>query len=106
CNPFTWTKGPQHLQRIIETTKDYQALHPKKPRRRRAKRKKVDSIRNSWDDALVLVYFPVQNGVFCRRDSLISDFRLVWDGPDSASPPPPAGGEVGLTSTRGPSVCR
>src|SRR6266404_2722032 len=46
CNPFTWTKGPEHLQRIIETTKDYQALHPRKPRRRRAKRKKVDSIRN------------------------------------------------------------
>jgi transposase len=46
CNPFTWTKGPEHLQRIIETTKDYQALHPKKPRRRRAKRKQADSIRN------------------------------------------------------------
>ena len=38
--PFTWTKGPEHLQRIIETTKDYQALHPKKPRRRHAKWKK------------------------------------------------------------------
>src|SRR5713101_6238631 len=46
CNPFTWTKGPQHLQRIIETTKDYQALHPSKPRRRRAKRKPADSIRD------------------------------------------------------------
>jgi hypothetical protein len=46
CNPFTWTKGPQHLQRIIETTKEYQTLHPRKPRRRRAKRKKADSIRN------------------------------------------------------------
>lgn len=46
CNPFTWTKGPEHLQRIIETTKEYQALHPKKPRRRRAKRKKAVSIRN------------------------------------------------------------
>lgn len=46
CNPFTWTKGPEHLQRIIETTKEYQALHPRKPRRRRAKRKKADSIRN------------------------------------------------------------
>ena len=46
CNPFTWTKGPAHLQRIIETTKDYQALHPRKPRRRRAKRKKADSIRS------------------------------------------------------------
>ena len=29
CNPFTWTKGPEHLQRIIGTTK--------KPRRRPAK---------------------------------------------------------------------
>jgi hypothetical protein len=45
CNPFTWTKGPEHLQRIIETTKDYQALHPTKPRRR-AKRKKADSTMN------------------------------------------------------------
>jgi len=46
CNPFTWTKGPEHLQRIIETTREYQALHPKKPRRRRGKRKKTDSIKN------------------------------------------------------------
>ena len=22
CNPFTWTKGPEHLQRIIETSKE------------------------------------------------------------------------------------
>jgi transposase len=43
CGPFTWTKGPEQLQRIIETTKEYQAAHPKKPRRRRAKRKKSDS---------------------------------------------------------------
>lgn len=46
CGPFTWTKGPEQLQRIIETTKDYQVAHPRKPRRRRAKRKKSDSIRN------------------------------------------------------------
>jgi len=46
CGPFTWTKGPEQLQRIIETTKDYQAAHPRKPRRRRAKRKKADSIKN------------------------------------------------------------
>jgi hypothetical protein len=46
CNPFTWTKGSEHLQRNIETTKEYQALHPRKPRRRRAKRRKVDSIKN------------------------------------------------------------
>jgi transposase len=46
CNPFTWTKGPEHLQRIIETTKQYQELHPRKPRRRRTKRKKTDSIKN------------------------------------------------------------
>ena len=46
CNPFTWTKGPEQLQRIIETTKDYQAVHPKKSRRRRAKRKLRDSIKN------------------------------------------------------------
>lgn len=46
CQPFTWTKGPEKLQHIIETTKDYQATHPRKPRRRRAKRKKGDSIKN------------------------------------------------------------
>lgn len=46
CGPFTWTKGPGHLQRIIETTKEYQAAHPKKPRRRHAKRKKSDSIKD------------------------------------------------------------
>jgi transposase len=31
--PFTWTKGPDQLQRIIEATKEYQATHPKPPRR-------------------------------------------------------------------------
>jgi hypothetical protein len=46
CGPFTWTKGPEHLQHIIETTKEYQAAHPRKPRRRRAKRQKSDSIKN------------------------------------------------------------
>ena len=45
CHPFTWTKGPKQLQRIIETTKEYQATHPRKPRRRQAKRKS-DSIKN------------------------------------------------------------
>jgi len=35
CSPFVWTKGPEHLQRIIEGTRDYQAAHPRKPRRRR-----------------------------------------------------------------------
>jgi len=33
--PFVWTKGPEKLQRIIEATKEYQATHPRKPRRRR-----------------------------------------------------------------------
>ena len=46
CGPFTWTQGPEQLQRIIETTKDYQTAHPKKPRRRRARRKTSDSIRD------------------------------------------------------------
>jgi hypothetical protein len=35
--PFTWTKGPDQLQRIIETTKQYQAAHPKQPKQRMAK---------------------------------------------------------------------
>jgi len=46
CGPFTWTKGPEQLQRIIETTTEYQAAHPRKPRRKRAKRKKGHSIKN------------------------------------------------------------
>jgi transposase len=46
CNPFTWTKGPEQLQRIIETTKEYQAAYPRKPRRHRAKRRKADSIKD------------------------------------------------------------
>src|SRR5260370_5000416 len=46
CNPFTWTRGPEQLQRIIETTKEYQATHPRKSRRRRAKRKKSNSIKD------------------------------------------------------------
>lgn len=45
CSLFTWTKGPEHLQRIIETTKDYQTAHPRKPRRRTAKLEKSDSIK-------------------------------------------------------------
>jgi transposase len=39
CTPFTWTKGPEQLKRIIESTKGYQDAHPRKPRRRRGKRK-------------------------------------------------------------------
>src|SRR6202142_2517123 len=35
--PFTWTKGLDQLQRIIEATKEYQAAHPKQPRHRKAK---------------------------------------------------------------------
>jgi transposase len=33
--PFTWTKGPEHFQRIIEATKEYQAANPKKPKQRK-----------------------------------------------------------------------
>jgi transposase len=33
--PFVWTKGPEKLQCIIEATKEYQAAHPRKPRKRR-----------------------------------------------------------------------
>lgn len=41
CTPFVWTKGPEHLQRIIEKTQEYQAAHPKKPRRRRRKKNNI-----------------------------------------------------------------
>lgn len=37
--PFVWTKGPEKLQRIIEATKEYQAAHPRKPRKRRGRAK-------------------------------------------------------------------
>jgi transposase len=46
CGPFTWTKGPEQLQRIIETTKQYQATHPRKPRRKRSRGRKKDSIKD------------------------------------------------------------
>src|ERR1700733_2620340 len=36
--PFTWTKGPEHLQRIIEATKEYQIAHPSKAKQRKAPR--------------------------------------------------------------------
>jgi transposase len=35
--PFTWTKGPEKLRRIIEATQAYQAAHPPKRKRRRKK---------------------------------------------------------------------
>lgn len=34
CSPFVWTKGPEHLQHIIEKTQEYQVAHPRKSRRR------------------------------------------------------------------------
>ena len=46
CSPFTWTKGPEPLQHIIETTKQYQATHPRKPRQRKTRRKEADYIKN------------------------------------------------------------
>src|SRR6266576_2675786 len=39
--PFVWTKGPEQLQRIIESTKQYQATHPRKPRKRRRVRNNI-----------------------------------------------------------------
>ncbi len=44
--PFVWTKGPEKLQRIIEATKEYQATHPHKPRRRRRRRPTRNTISN------------------------------------------------------------
>jgi hypothetical protein len=39
CSPFVWTRGPKHLQKIIEATKQYQAAHPPAPRRPRGRPK-------------------------------------------------------------------
>ena len=41
CQPFTWTKGPEKLQRIIEATKQYQAEHPPKRKRRPPRRNNI-----------------------------------------------------------------
>src|SRR6266568_3869980 len=41
CSPFVWTKGPEQLQRIIETTKQYQAEHPARRKRRRRRRHNI-----------------------------------------------------------------
>jgi transposase len=41
-SPFTWTKGPEKLQRIIEATKAYQAAHPPKRKRRRRRNTIMD----------------------------------------------------------------
>ncbi len=49
--PFTWTKGPERFQRIIEATKEYQAAHPKKPKQRKAQ---ANNIKNELYDVLVL----------------------------------------------------
>src|ERR1700716_3272078 len=39
--PFTWTKGPEHFQPIIEATKEYQAAHPKKSKQRKTLRNTI-----------------------------------------------------------------
>ncbi len=44
--PFTWTKGPEKLRRIIEATKAYQAAHPPKRKRRRKKKSIANSTKN------------------------------------------------------------
>jgi len=44
CSPFVWTKGPEHFQKIIEATKEYQATHPRPPRRSR--KKSVNNIKH------------------------------------------------------------
>lgn len=44
CSPFTWTKGPEKLQRIIEATKQYQAAHP--PKRKRPRATSKNTIKN------------------------------------------------------------
>jgi transposase len=41
CQPFTWTKAPEKLQRIIEATQQYQAEHPPKRKRRRQGRNNI-----------------------------------------------------------------
>jgi len=42
-HPFVWTKGPEKLQRIIEATRQYQAAHPRKPKKRRRRRNNINN---------------------------------------------------------------
>lgn len=44
--PFTWTKGPEQLQSIIEATKAYQVAHPRKRRRRRPRKRATINIKH------------------------------------------------------------
>src|SRR5574341_8374 len=44
--PFTWTKGPEKLRRIIEATQAYQAAHTAKRNRRRKKKRIANSTKN------------------------------------------------------------
>jgi hypothetical protein len=46
CGPFTWTKGPERLQRIIETTKAYQAAHPPEAAPPERQAEETDTIKN------------------------------------------------------------
>jgi transposase len=41
CQPFTWTKGPEKLQRIIEATQQYQTEHPPKRKHRQQRRNNI-----------------------------------------------------------------
>jgi transposase len=41
--PFTWTKGPEHFQRIIEATKEYQVAHPRQPKQRKTNRNTINN---------------------------------------------------------------
>lgn len=43
--PFVWTKGPEQLRRIIEATTQYQATHPRKPRKRK-RRQSGNTLKN------------------------------------------------------------
>jgi hypothetical protein len=39
--PFTWTKGPEHFQRIIEATQEYQVAHPRQPKQPKTNRNTI-----------------------------------------------------------------
>ena len=43
--PFTWTKGPEQLPRLIEATRAYHEAHPRK-RRRRPRRRTAHKLKN------------------------------------------------------------
>ena len=87
--PFTWTKGPEKLQRIIEATKAAHANGqiPKRRPRKRRRRRSANNIKNEPDGVLA-----------CARDEpgdTVADGRLARPPHPPLLRKPISGGVVG-----------